>query len=51
MAESELISHQSYLDRIERVRTHIRANLDEPLDLDVIAEVSCLSRLHWHSIY
>lgn len=51
MADSERLSRQSYLDRIERVRSHIRANLDEPLDLDVIAEVACLSRFHWHRIY
>lgn len=40
-----------YLDRIERVRTHIRNNLDEPLDLDTLADVACLSRFHWTRIY
>jgi AraC family transcriptional regulator len=40
-----------YLDRIERVRTHIRDNLDAPLDLDTLADVACLSRFHWTRIY
>jgi AraC family transcriptional regulator len=40
-----------YLDRIERVRAHIRDHLDEPLDLDGLAEVACLSRFHWTRIY
>lgn len=51
MADSEVNSRQSYLDRVDRVRAFIRANLDEPLDLDVMAEVACLSRFHWHRIY
>lgn len=40
-----------YLDRIERVRAYIRDHLDEPLDLDTLAEVACLSRFHWTRIY
>lgn len=51
MADSPNTSHPTYFDRVERVRAHIRANLDEDLDLDVIAEVACLSRFHWHRIY
>ncbi|MCA8898798.1 MAG: AraC family transcriptional regulator [Hyphomonas sp.] len=42
---------QRYLARIEHVRDHMRANLDEPLDLDTLAEVACLSRFHWHRVY
>jgi AraC family transcriptional regulator len=44
-------SGDRYLDRIERVRAHIRDHLDEPLDLDTLAEVACLSRFHWTRIY
>ena len=40
-----------YHDRIERVRAHIRERLDDPLDLDALAEVACLSRYHWTRIY
>jgi AraC family transcriptional regulator len=40
-----------YLERIERVRAHIRNHLDEPLDLDTLAEIACLSRFHWSRIY
>ena len=51
MADSEMQARQTYLDRIERVRAHIRADLDAPLDLDALAEVACMSRFHWHRIY
>jgi AraC family transcriptional regulator len=51
MADSEMISRQTYLDRVERVREYIRANLDGDLDLDTLADVACLSRFHWHRIY
>lgn len=33
-------NYLKYEHRIERVRAHIRANLDEPLDLDTVAEVA-----------
>jgi AraC family transcriptional regulator len=38
-------------ERLERVRTHIRAHLDGPLNLDDLADVACLSRFHWHRTY
>ncbi|MFN3227736.1 MAG: helix-turn-helix domain-containing protein [Hyphomicrobiales bacterium] len=41
----------AYEERIARVTTYIHAHLDEPLDLDRLAEVACLSRFHWHRIY
>lgn len=44
-------SIQRYADRIDRVRQHIHAHLDAPLDLDTLADVACLSRFHWHRIY
>jgi AraC family transcriptional regulator len=40
-----------YLDRVELVRAHIRDHLDDPLDLDTLADVACLSRFHWTRIY
>ena len=41
----------AYEKRIERVTAYIHEHLDEPLDLDRLAEVACLSRFHWHRIY
>jgi len=41
----------SYLDRVQRVMTYIHDHLDEPLDLDRLCEVACMSRFHWHRIY
>lgn len=40
-----------YEARIERVTAYIHDHIDEPLDLDRLAEVACLSRFHWHRIY
>lgn len=40
-----------YQERLERVRAHIRANLDGPLNLDDLADIACLSRFHWHRTY
>ena len=40
-----------YRARLERVRNHIRANLDSPLNLDELADIACLSRFHWHRTY
>ncbi len=44
-------AHQKYLSRIERVRAHIYDHLDDPLDLDTLAEIACLSRFHWSRVY
>lgn len=41
----------AYEERIARVTAYIHAHLDEPLDLDRLADVACLSRFHWHRIY
>lgn len=41
----------AYEDRINRVTDYIHEHMDEPLDLDRLAEVACLSRFHWHRIY
>lgn len=40
-----------YLSRFERVIDYIHAHLDEPLDLNQLAEIACLSPYHWHRIY
>lgn len=44
-------SKADYLNRIGRVVTHVHNNLDEPLDLDKLAEIACMSRFHWHRVY
>lgn len=41
----------AYEERIERVVAYLHQHLDEPLDLDRLAEIACLSRFHWHRIY
>ncbi|OCW58755.1 AraC family transcriptional regulator [Hoeflea olei] len=42
---------RDYRKRLERVRDHIRAHLDGPLNLDELADIACLSRFHWHRTY
>ncbi|MBV6656497.1 MAG: AraC family transcriptional regulator [Devosiaceae bacterium] len=42
---------QAYEERVSRVTGYIHEHLDEPLDLDRLAEVACLSRFHWHRVY
>ena len=49
MAGKESI--RDYRQRLERVRNHIRANLDGPLNLDELADIACMSRFHWHRTY
>jgi AraC family transcriptional regulator len=45
-------SHQSrYLARLQRVLDYIYDHLDEPLDIDRLAQIACLSSYHWHRIY
>jgi len=40
-----------YEPRLRRVIAHVYDHLDEPLDLDALAEIACLSPHHWHRIY
>ncbi|HXZ08995.1 MAG TPA: AraC family transcriptional regulator [Paraburkholderia sp.] len=40
-----------YETRLNSVLDHIYDHLDEPLDIDRIAEIACLSPYHWHQIY
>lgn len=42
---------ESYVRRLGRVAAHIAAHLDDPLDLDRLAGVACLSPYHFHRIY
>ncbi len=41
----------AYEERINRVSQYLHEHIDEPLDLDRLAEIACLSRFHWHRIY
>lgn len=41
----------SYQERLGRVLAHIGEHLDEPLTLDRLADVACLSPFHFHRIF
>jgi AraC family transcriptional regulator len=46
------LSHRArYEARLNRGLDHIYDHLDEPLDIDRLAEIACLSPYHWHRIY
>jgi AraC family transcriptional regulator len=40
-----------YEPRMRRVIAHVHDHLDEPLDLNALSEIACLSPHHWHRIY
>ena len=40
-----------YEPRMQRVIHHVHDHLDEPLDLNLLAELACLSPHHWHRVY
>jgi AraC family transcriptional regulator len=40
-----------YEARLQRVIAHVHAHLDEPLDLNALADVAHLSPHHWHRVY
>ena len=42
---------QSYEARINRVTAYIYDHLDEPLDLERLADVAAMSPWHWHRVY
>jgi len=42
---------ESYASRLTRVSSYIHDHLDEDLNLDILAEIACLSPYHWHRIY
>lgn len=46
------ISHRAkYAARLARVLDHIYDHLDEPLDIERLAQIAYLSPYHWHRIY
>jgi AraC family transcriptional regulator len=49
MAEQPLWA--DYETRMNRVIDYMHDRLDQPLDLDELAEVACLSRYHWHRVF
>ncbi|CAD6533486.1 DNA gyrase inhibitor [Paraburkholderia kirstenboschensis] len=48
---NESANRARYETRLGRVLDHIYDHLDEPLDIDRLAEIACLSPYHWHRIY
>jgi AraC family transcriptional regulator len=40
-----------YEKRLLRVSEFIHDHLDEPLDMELLSQVACLSSYHWHRIY
>jgi AraC family transcriptional regulator len=40
-----------YENRLRRVSDYIHDHLDEDLDMDMLAEIACMSSHHWHRIY
>ena len=40
-----------YTERLARVTAYIHDHLDDPLDLNRLADVACLSAYHWHRVY
>jgi AraC family transcriptional regulator len=46
------VTHRArYEARLGRVLDYIHDHLDEPLDINRLAEIACLSPYHWHRIY
>jgi AraC family transcriptional regulator len=48
---NDLPHRARYEARLNRVLDHIYEHLDEPLDIDRLAAIACLSPYHWHRIY
>lgn len=48
---SDIDHPAQYAARLARVLDHIYDHLDEPLDIQKLAEIACLSPYHWHRIY
>ena len=40
-----------YEPRMRRVIAHVYDHLDEPLDLNRLSDIACLSPHHWHRVY
>ena len=41
----------AYQERLDRVTAYIYEHLDDDIDLQVLADVACMSPYHWHRIY
>ncbi|WP_118183864.1 AraC family transcriptional regulator [Paraburkholderia phosphatilytica] len=48
---NDIAQRARYAARLARVLDHIYDHLDEPLDIERLAEIACLSPYHWHRIY
>ncbi|MED5620331.1 AraC family transcriptional regulator [Ideonella sp. BN130291] len=46
-----LTGRVDYRERLRRVTHYIHDHLDDPLDLNRLADVACLSACHWHRVY
>jgi AraC family transcriptional regulator len=46
-----ITSRTDYSARLQRVLDYIHDHLDDPLDLNRLAEIACLSPYHWHRVY
>jgi AraC family transcriptional regulator len=44
-------ARRPYGKRIGRVADYIHEHLEDEIDLDILADVACMSRFHWHRIY
>lgn len=40
-----------YHNKLQRVIDHIYQQLDQPLDLNRLADIACMSPYHWHRVY
>ncbi|HXQ12020.1 MAG TPA: hypothetical protein VN805_13575 [Caulobacteraceae bacterium] len=49
MPRAETVKSQAR--RLAKVAAHIADHLDEPLDLERLAAVACLSPYHFHRVY
>jgi AraC family transcriptional regulator len=45
------MDRKDYEQRIERVIAYVIDHLDDDLDLNLLADVACLSPHHWHRVY
>lgn len=50
-AERAAAPRIDYAERLRRVTEYIHDHLDDPLDLNRLADVACLSPHHWHRVW
>lgn len=51
MASSDSRSRSEYESRMHRVLAYIDEHLEQPLDLNTLAEVACFSPFHFHRLF